>query len=141
MDVLGCPMTERMRCRSWRKLGVVGLGRSGLADQSMAIDSDPPARWVPLAQANVGAVERRAPHFVPTIVALRQEQAWAGASSAKSICSLGIPTDRLGLPWLRTNCTCRGSAKVVAVRHLALWLLKFDVHFSFQMSTRCPNWT
>jgi hypothetical protein len=65
--------TERLRERKSRR-----GGQSGLADQSIAIDSDPAARWVPLAQANVGAVERRALHFVPTIVALRQEQAWAG---------------------------------------------------------------
>jgi hypothetical protein len=31
-----------------------------------------------LAQANTAAVERRAPDFVPTIVALQQEQAWTG---------------------------------------------------------------
>jgi hypothetical protein len=31
-----------------------------------------------LAQANIAAAERRAPDFVPTIVALQQEQAWTG---------------------------------------------------------------
>jgi hypothetical protein len=70
-----------------------------------------------LAQANVGAVECRAPHFVATIVALRQEQGWAGGELSQVDLLAGNLNGSAGTTLVAHQLHLSRFCEVVAVRH------------------------
>jgi hypothetical protein len=91
------------------------LVRAVAVGESIAICSDQPARWLPLAQTNIAVVDRRrAPDFVPTIVVAHRPTAPPSAGLTSTVITLGRGETRGPAPDLRFVQTSQSTVRVSA---------------------------